>query len=241
MDAQIVSLLATALGALIAALSYSGKIRHERQRSTRTVLYYLLEIHHFLSRSSLGITSFPKEYLRRITQLLHERGVQISPADAAALPIQLESVLRIWMQSELIKLKTSISVPFEKALHELSRDDPVLAFDLRGKEAISNISELFELLGSNPRLGVLEGEDAVNAKTLMSSLDKSVSSLQIADLVRCIHCAAWRCDLLTNFRVRRRLSKAAAVRSLDDIGPDISAFIAEMADEIALQIRSPAR
>ncbi|EWS52965.1 MULTISPECIES: hypothetical protein [unclassified Methylibium] len=237
MDAQLLGLAGTALSALIAALSYRGKIRHERRRSTRTVLFYLLEVHHFLSRGVLSISTFPKQYIDRIVGLLSERGISVSEAEASCLPAQIQAALRLLMQSELTKLSAAISEPFQAALRELSRDDPVLAFDLRGKEAVSGISDLFEALGGKTIQPDMIADDIAKASALMCFLDDQMRSMAAAEVERCIRSTAWRCDLVTHYRVRRHLQKASSLRCLEEISPDVSALIVALADQIATQIR----
>lgn len=238
MDAQLFGLAGTALSALIAALSYRGKIRHERRRSTRTVLFYLLEIHHFLSRGVLSTSSFPRQYIDKIVALLSERGIIVSEAEASALPAQIQEAARILLQAELKKLSLAISEPFQAALRDLSREDPLLAFNLRGKDSVSDISDLFEVIGGKPVQPDMKADEVARASALLSFLEDRMKSMASDEVERCIRATAWRCDVVTNYRIHRHLQRVSTLRSLEGISPNVSAFMVALADQIALQARS---
>lgn len=226
MDPKVIAILSTAFSALIAAFSYLAKTRHERRRATRTVLYYLLELHHLLSRIQFGLKKFPADYVDRCKVALSAKGHVISEAETTALVGHLTQLIRQIGATEVLDLTSEIADPFAKALADLSREDPVLAFELRGKDGIAKASKLLRSLTfaspddpSVPTGGVAHSP---TADLVLAAIDDFTREIAVDELARSIRSVAWRCDAITHFRVLRLLSRAARVNTLADIDAQLS-------------------
>lgn len=232
MDPQLLAPLGTALSAFIAALSYYAKTRHERRRSTRRVLYYLLEIHHLLARSQFSVKTFPVQYVERVRKSLTNGGIHLMDADAAALSDSLQTLIRKLTHAEMADLHESIAKPFAEALAELSRDDPILAFDLRGKDSVADIDRILAALQAPAgRTGIRPHDEEV-AATVVAHLQDFSRDLAVTEISRCIRSTAWRCDALTHLRVLHHLHRSSRVRTVDDIHGHISTAIDGLLEKI---------
>ena len=140
MDTQVVALLGTALSALVAALAYYGKARHERLRTTRTVLYYLLEMRYHFAVAEYGVSQLLEQYLEMIASTLKTNGVVLQDSEREALNPVLKHLFREVSAARVEELGKQIVEPYLRALAELARDDPVLAYRLRGREILTRAS-----------------------------------------------------------------------------------------------------
>src|SRR4030065_2050911 len=100
MDAKVLGLLGTALSALIAAIGYYAKTKHERRRATRTVLYYLLELYHLTSKMQFCVKQFPAKYAEECTVALNARGLSFTEVEAKLLRDAMEHLIRDIGRSE---------------------------------------------------------------------------------------------------------------------------------------------
>ncbi|MBM5575321.1 hypothetical protein [Deefgea sp. CFH1-16] len=148
MDPKIIGLLGTALSAIIAALSYWAKTKHERRRATRAVLYYLLEVEHLVRKMHYA-RNLPNDCVDEMRRTLEINGLVLTEPDAEAAVEEIGQFLHVFATAEFQNLAATIAEPFEKALVELSREDPFLAFTLRGRDQLVMLPQkLAELTAS---------------------------------------------------------------------------------------------
>ncbi len=228
MDALLISAIGTALSAFIAAMGYLAKTRHERRRSTRTVLYYLLETHHLVLRLQFGLKHVPKELISRSREALREQSVVLTDADASIILKHLPPLLRELAVGELQALGASIQVPFEQALADLSREDPVLAFKLRGRDQVALLTNRLEPTLTRYAEALGSGGQTGSSPIGAAVTEDLVRGLAVTELESAIRSTAWRCDLLTHFLVLRLLRHAKRQERLDDL----KQLVSEMVDSL---------
>lgn len=220
MSPEFYALLGTAASAAIAALGYLWKNWYERRRTTRTVLYHLLEIHHRVARFHFGMKHYPQEHIDRCTEVLKQRGFQLDVATLETLRLMISDSVRNLALAEIRELKLRLVEPFDKALTDLAKDDPLLAFELRGKDDIASIGDKLE----KAMPGLLSTEEvSVDLATQLAKLREPIEDFErtasLDALDRCIRMTASSCGIFTRFKVHRHLKAARNVEVLDDIEP----------------------
>jgi hypothetical protein len=226
MDPTVIGILGTALSALIAAISYCAKTRHEHRRATRTVLFYLLELHHILCRINFGVKQFPADYVERCKTLLTAKDQNFSQTDIQGLIDGVTLMIRQFGMTEIEALASEIAEPFAKALVDLSREDPILAFEIRGKDGIAKVSKILRsstltatTISSNA------SKETLRSDRFLTELDDFSREVVIKEIARCIRSVAWHCDILTHVRVLRLLRHASQVQTIADIDAHLSSTI----------------
>lgn len=197
-DAQQLGLLGTASSAFIAAASYWSKVRHERRRSTRTALYYLLEVHHHLSRLLHGLKTMPPRLTERCSEVFTERGIGVSEAEKKALAAALDLMMKSYAQSELRSLAESVSAPFAQVLAEVAREDPVLAFELRGRDQL--VVGAYKYFDMFDRQQLAAEREKPEVKKALDDLIDFLQEAALEQLRAAIRATAWKCDLTTTLR-----------------------------------------
>lgn len=197
MDPKDLSALGGAGGALIAALSYWAKTRHERRRSTRTVLYYLLEMHHVVHRVKAANDSFKSEFIEEFKAALRKRGLTVNDGDAAAAMKQAAPVLARFGRMQIETTVAESGEAFSKALADLSREDPLLAFRLRGRDQLLILHRKIETF-----LTEFETESSKSDPAEVSALDDMLTGTTLEELRIAIRATAWRCDLFTHVQAK---------------------------------------
>jgi hypothetical protein len=229
MDAKVLGLLGTALSALIAAIGYYTKTKHERRRATRTVLYYLLELHHLPSRIQFGVKRFPAEYAERCKAALNGRGLPFTDVEATVLGTAIEQLVRHMALSELDQLSTELTDPFTRALADLSKEDPLLAFQLKGKESISTASKSVRSLVANLTKDDPSESSRFATDAILADLDDFARTVAVKELAGSIRAVAWRCGFITLVRCHfllRRTSRMSLVSTLDkQLSPVIEGIV----------------
>jgi hypothetical protein len=142
----ITALIGTVIGALFGSAGYFLKTflktRSEAKKTTRKVLYWLLEIHHAIETLRLDPTDLTQEYLQYFRNKMMEHGI---PCEGE-LPPQLKNLIIEHLKNVIDSARTGLDErfldPYEKALLELAQVDPVLAYQLRGKEKLTAFVQL---------------------------------------------------------------------------------------------------
>ena len=243
MDAQVLSMAGTALSALIAATGYYLKTKHERRRATRVALYHLLELHHRASRSHFVVKEFPNLYVSNIHRAAEERGIHLADSDVKRMINILRGLLRSYAISQLNQLTEVVARPFSQALDELAREDPVLAFRLKGSEAFQNFIKIAQQVIAagvpiDPASTPLVAETAADLHDLSQAH-------QMDDLAASVRAAAWQCGVSTYIRslywVRRSRNAGKSEADKKRMEATISVIIehAQRAEAVQLAQRAP--
>ena len=206
LDPKDLSALGGAGSALIAAVSYWAKTRHERRRATRTVLYYLLELHHAAYRFRAAMDSVKADLIPELRAALKLRGFELDEGEASAALKQAEPMLAEFGRMQLEGAIAESSEAFAKGLAELSREDPVLAFRLRGRDQLMLLPRKIESFVSQ---NAAKGSVSLEADQIgPSDFDDLLSKVALEELRMAIRETALRCDLITLIRVKWLLREA---------------------------------
>lgn len=212
MTTEIVALLGATLSALIAAFAYYGKARHERLRTTRTVLYHLLEMRHHFAATEYGIAKFPEQYLEMVNASLERNKVVISDAEREALTPQIRQLIREIHAAKVEALGAQIIEPYLRALSDLSRDDPLLAYHLKGKEVIKSVSSMVVEISRFASTTEVHPEEEHVKEALLTNLDDLDREVTLEVLAKAIRQVACKCGptiYVRTARAIRRQSDAA--------------------------------
>ncbi len=194
MDAKVIGILATAsFGAIIASIGYLIKIKREQRRATRTVLFYLLELHHLFSRFHFSVMLFPSHYAEICKAAFTKKGLPFTDVEAKLFSEVIEQTVRNSGVFRIDEFELEIAMPFTVALTELSREDPLLAYRLKGKESISKSTKLIQsyLLSATN-----DPQDKAAVKDSYPHIDDIFRQFVMNELVRSIHSVAWYCGIL---------------------------------------------
>jgi hypothetical protein len=197
LDPKTLAILGSALSALIAALGYYAKTRQERLRTTRSVLFQLLEMRHQLAILQYMSGKFLKDYLAACQSILGPKGVNLSAADMDSIETVGRKHFRRFATKQLMQLNEDVFKPYKAALEQLAKDEPVLAFRLRGKESFMARTPAAEALFDIPL------DDNVSAlaheiKTAMvSDIEDLVRESTLEDITEATKMVALQCGLLT--------------------------------------------
>lgn len=226
MDPASISFIGTAVSAATAAAAYVFKNRHERRRSTRAALYYLLEVHHFIRKVVALNEQYPSLFLELIEDELAGIGAAISSVDRKQVQDALPRFISAFVENELHDLAESIAEPFAKTLAELSREDPFLAFKLRGRDKLILLSQ--RLSAANAKANGRDSETDAGHQVLPLQLETFLRELTVDELKVSLLQTAARCGVLTSIRVRRLLRTADHESSRARMSKKIKPYIQQL-------------
>lgn len=143
-DVKIIAALIALSGIFITTLfgvvGYIFKLRQDRKKSTRTVLYLLLEIRHSLLKAVFNPIEAANKYMEYYVEKLKGRGIYsvLEGENSTVIIEQLKQALTLFfnniVESQNTDLRVKLLEPYEKALSELATINPVLAYLLKGHE-----------------------------------------------------------------------------------------------------------
>lgn len=232
MDTQVLALFGTALSALIAALAYYSKARHERLRTTRTVLYYLLEMRHHFAVAEYGLSHFPEQYLKMAIAALKVNGLALSEEDREALVPGLKLVIREISTTRVEELGKQIVEPYLRVLAELARDDPVLAYSLKGREVLTRASTA--IVQYVRVLGLLEPPpDSAQVKDdLLTDIDDFDRQMTLDSLAGASRQVAIHCGPMIYIRTRLAIRKQNQARLTLDTETGLNSILNKLAKRV---------
>lgn len=238
MDAKVLGLLGTALSGLIAAIGYYVKTKHERRRSTRTVLYYLLELYHLTSKMQYGVKKFPAKYVEKCREALNARGLPFTEVEAKFVSVALEQFIRDIATSELEQLSTDLADPFTNALADLSKEDPLLAFQLKGRESISKAPKSVRYLLSKITNITQNEASCLSTDALLADVDDLTRVVAVKELASSIRSTAWRCGFMTLVRCHFLLWRTSRMNPMSKFDEDFLPVIEGIVSRAAEQART---
>lgn len=198
LDPEELSFLGGALSTLVAAFSYRAKTRHEQRRATRTVLYYLLEHHHHVRRAHESVKPLQAKFLAIMRATLKTKGVDVSDQDWSNVQNQVAPLVRDFLSSELQELLGALREPLERALVDLARENPVLAFRIRGRDRIMQVNE---------KITKLAGPEVAPDEATLGFFEAFVGEVALSELRDCVYATARACDVITLFKVHRAMRR----------------------------------
>jgi nucleoside diphosphate kinase len=144
LDAATIAALISVAGILVAAIlssaGYFYKNYTENKKSSRKVLYLLLELRNVVLSALFDPNEATEKYISHLIQRLKDKGVDAKPED---LQPYLKELIRNHFSNLVDATKTNIHerlLPsFESSLIEMASVDPVLAYQLKGREALEKL------------------------------------------------------------------------------------------------------
>ena len=214
MDPIELSALGATGSAVLAALAYWAKTNHERRRVTRTVLYHLLEMHHVVNRVRVAVGELEHVLLFELRRALQARGLTFNEQDGQAAMRLSIPYLAKFAFSEVEGTMANGAQAFDKALSDLARENPVLAFHLRGRDKVAVMGgRLKDFVQS---ASVQSGPRAPSEQEF-AHFNQVFLKLSIEELQRAIRATSWGCDVITHFKVLRLLRHARNEKSSEDL------------------------
>ncbi|ABC33031.1 hypothetical protein HCH_06386 [Hahella chejuensis KCTC 2396] len=139
--AALVSLVGILLAAVISSAGYFYKNWTESKRSARKVLYFLLEIRYAVNMSIFNPNATAEKFLLHYFKRVEERGLPFDSEDikVSVLPLIIQSLTDI-SNSLKIDIEERLVTPLDDALLELATVNPVLAYQLRGKDKFETLA-----------------------------------------------------------------------------------------------------
>lgn len=136
----IIGVVGIVLSALFSSIGYFYKLSIDRKKTTRKVLYLLLEIRSSITKSIFDPTLAADVFINRYIEKLNARGIKLKKTDFSQeqLTFMADHFKNI-ITSTKIDIESRLLKPFEDALFEMSSINPILAFKIRGKEQIENV------------------------------------------------------------------------------------------------------
>jgi hypothetical protein len=233
-DLKDLGFLGGALSALVAAMSYWAKTRHERKRATRTILYHLLELHHVVHRVTAASTILEGELIQQVRAELASRGLAFDESQERAALQEAAPVLRAFGRNELAQAATSVGLGFSNALADLAREDPVLAFRLRGRERLLVLPDAIEAAARK------HAQD-VSTQRESQALHDVLLRMSLDDLRAAIRVTAWRCDVVTHVRTLLLVRKAEREEESEELKELAARVVHEFIARCTIGAQVPSR
>ncbi|TDF41704.1 hypothetical protein EYS14_02310 [Alteromonadaceae bacterium M269] len=149
MDVKIVASLIALFGIFFttscATVGYFYKVKQDRKKSAKTVLYLLLEIRYSLLRAVFNPAEATNKYITYVDKKLQEKGVDpgLKSNDVTELVNQIKQMVTPFftdvVESQTADIRANLLEPYEAALNELAKDNPVLAYTLKGHQYIEKM------------------------------------------------------------------------------------------------------
>lgn len=147
LEGEIIVALIALFGVFLSVLSgffvYYLRNRREAKRDARKVLYLLLEVRYSLHFSVFDSQKASADYLDRYIARSNTKKIGLSVEHFQPHLISvMEDFFENISKTAKVDIKDKIIEPLENALSNLSSEAPVLAYRLRGKELLENLSVL---------------------------------------------------------------------------------------------------
>jgi hypothetical protein len=224
MDPKALAILGTALSALIAALGYFAKARHERRKTTRIVLYHLLELRQTLAAIWELTSRFPHESVGTLKAALTSNNVALQESDFEEIEVAFKRNFRSFAITKLEEVEREVLQPYARAVADLAMDDPILAFHLKGQASISGTSKaVAQLVGPKP-----EGMDEGFVDELFALFEDHSRSSSLREISSAIRVVAFEAGSWTYLRVRYMLWRQSRKKP----SAEASQALAQVADGV---------
>ncbi|PSU48287.1 hypothetical protein C9J12_11765 [Photobacterium frigidiphilum] len=135
--AAMIAVFGLCLSALFASFGYYLRVRMESKKNAKHVLYLLLEIRRSLLTELFDPVAISSRYLTYFSKLLRDKGLDF---DESQLPDEFRLLLSNFFEKILgslcVDIESRLLEPYEKAIFELSKENPIIAHRLRTKDQI---------------------------------------------------------------------------------------------------------
>lgn len=210
--AALIGLAGISLGALLSGVGYFMKSRAERLQIKRNILFHLLEIRFLLVSSYEDPRKITESYIEVCNRFFEKAGMGADEGPPEPLKMLIENHLKNVIDAVKPKIEVDFISSYESSLKDLSKDDPVLAYRLRGRENlkeflqvqdkyISSFEEL-DLFKENPLMAdVVSGHFDEASRLSMEKLISEINNDVLLVSRRCGLGHWWNCRKI----IRRKL------------------------------------
>jgi hypothetical protein len=205
------------------------------------VLFYLLEIRHAVLVNNISPSDVFESFLDYYKQWLAEN-YQIYDV---TFPDELISIIVSQLTKNALSTQSIIDeqliVKFHNALLELSKDDPILAYKIKGREKLVEINN-----AQKEYLNSVQSFLDANSETIIEKIvPKTIQDKQtelfdelISEINRDIYSVSWRCGIFAYLRCHLILRKTIA-HKIDFVSLGIDRELHAMFDETTKELMGP--
>lgn len=206
-DAKIFTALGGVVSAFIAAIGYHTKVKHETKRTTKEILFLIMEMRYQIKRFLDTKTNVSKEYIDHLKPFLEQEGHKISDLKQKELIDLLQPYIREMAIQQLENDMREAIPLYAKALSDLAKEDPLLAYNLKGKEniiiAFKMVKEHMDRIPmTNTNINTIEIKNS-----LQSDFETLFTSTALLDLTDAAKKVARRCGTATYLKCTSILKK----------------------------------
>jgi hypothetical protein len=235
---QYIALYAAALSALVAAFSYVTKVRHERLRTLRVVLYLFLSFYEKTASAAASIEANPQTMIAALELSLKRYDFQPEEGILAKIRDNFARQMRDSCLSQFAKDCEGLIEPLDKALRDLARDDPLLAHRL-------DVTALLRMKHERADFGPDDGTGVrLDGTRLAETMDQAAeNALWLPLLVTSAFMtknAARHCGLLTWLRVTRHLRRPRPAVDIHGISTLLEPAFTAVLNEAIAQVEQAA-
>lgn len=137
---SLIGVIGIVLAALMSSAGYLFRSRTEHKKSARKVLYLLLEIRYSIIATLFDPDEATRKFIVHYVARLNAKGISVNSEDFGD---SMRSIISEYFNNVISSNKTDIEArllaPFEEALLEMASVNPVLAYQLHGKEMLEKV------------------------------------------------------------------------------------------------------
>jgi len=215
--ASLLGIVGIVLSALLGSVGYFFKVRADRKKSSKNVLYYLLEIRHSLLLNHIDPKEVTKSYLEFLDNWSSKNSIGQSPTFPEAFTALIQALMQNSFLAQGSIIDEQLINQFHLALIDLSKDDPILAYRIKGKEKLNSLiglqDQYAEGLKSLPEIAADPAASQFISEQLHIKKSETIDEL-VSDLNYDIKLVSKKCGLLTYFKSKTILKKVIS-RKID--------------------------
>ncbi|ENM5935917.1 hypothetical protein CTB58_003783 [Vibrio mimicus] len=171
----IFTLVGIIVAALLATGGYLLRWQHEYRKSARRALYLLLQIRNAAIDSIFSPADATDAYIDHLVSFFKEKGIPASRDDVTE---DMKNVISSHFQNLIDAIRQEIEgstlEQYEKALYELSAQNPVLAYQLQGKEKFQKLLDVTRAYNES----ILDKIESPLSEEVTASLESTITSFE---------------------------------------------------------------
>jgi len=171
----IFTLVGIIVAALLATGGYLLRWQHEYRKSARRALYLLLQIRNAAIDSIFSPADATDAYIDHLVSFFKEKGIPASRDDVTE---DMKNVISSHFQNLIDAIRQEIEgstlEQYEKALYELSAQNPVLAYQLQGKEKFQKLLDVTRAYNES----ILDKIESPLSEEVTDSLESTITSFE---------------------------------------------------------------